>query len=123
MTSRPYKIGLASSLYHSEGALMLDPLPEDTKIRENSRRLTRTKTLDGGVVITDGGFSHGDRTLEIAVSSTSALWQILWAVFQSASWITLSTEEACFLAKMEDLRESRGQIIMKILISQNISEE
>jgi len=123
MTSRPYKIGLASRLHDSNGAVILDPLPEDTKLRENSRRLTRTKTLDGGVVITDSGFSHGDRTFEVAISSTSALWSSLWAIFQNSLWITVSSEEACFLAKMEDLKERNGKITMKILISETLTGE
>ncbi len=123
MTSKPFKIGLASRLYDSAGALMVDPLPEDTKIRENSRRLTRTKTLDGGVVISDGGFSHGDRTFDLAVSSTAALWTALWTLLQNSSWIIVSTDEACFLAKMEDLRESNGKIFLKILLSESLTDQ
>jgi len=123
MTSRPCKIGLASRLYDSAGALMVDPLPEDTQIRENTRRLTRTKTLDGGVVISDSGFSHGDRTFEVAVASTEILWSSLWAIFKNSSWITVSIEEGCFLAKMEDLKERNGKITMKILISETLTGE
>ncbi len=122
MTSRLYKIGLASRLYDSAGALMVDPLPEDTQIRENTRRLTRTKTLDGGVVITDSGFSHGDRTFDLVIASTPALWSVLWSLFQNSSWITVATEESCFLAKMEDLKERSGKITMKILVSEVLTE-
>ncbi|SEM55641.1 hypothetical protein SAMN04489760_1222 [Syntrophus gentianae] len=122
MTSRLYKIGLASRLYDSDGALIVDPLPEDTQIRENTRRLTRTKTLDGGVVITDSGFSHGDRTFDLAIASTPALWSFLWSLFQNSSWITVTTDEACFLAKMEDLKERNGKITMKILVSEVLTE-
>ena len=29
---------------------------------DGGRRVTRTETTDGGVVVQDGGFTHGDRT-------------------------------------------------------------
>lgn len=118
-----YKVGIASRLYLSDGAVMCQPRPEDTRLRENSRRTTRTKTLDGGVVVTDGGTSHGDRTFEIAVDSDATLWAALWAMFNIVSWVTVTTDEGCFLGVMDSLRDSDGKIIIKVLVSESLSEE
>ena len=37
--------------------------------REGNRRLTRTATLDGGAVITDGGVTHADRSFDFTSDS------------------------------------------------------
>lgn len=38
---------------------------------DQTRRVSRTATLDGGVAISDGGYAAGDRTLVVAVDSAS----------------------------------------------------
>lgn len=114
-------IGLASQLVDASGSFVLSVLP-DTKCRENTRRVQRRKTLDGGVVITDGGFAHGDRTLQLQIASTEVLWAALWAFFQTALIVTVAMEDGCYLAAMEDLSERNGIILITILLQEKISE-
>lgn|SRR5574343_198663 len=114
-------IGLASQLMNESGDFVLSVLP-NTQLRENTRRVQRRKTLDGGVVITDGGFAHGDRTLQVQIASTEALWAALWAFFQTALMVTVATEDGCYLAALEDMSERDGVIGIKILLQEIISE-
>jgi hypothetical protein len=116
-----YRIGVASRTYDLDGAVMLVPLPGDTAIRAGERRVTRTKTLDGGCVITDGGVSAGDRTFDVVVQSDRTLWGLLWALFQAAQWVTVTTEESCFLAKLQRISEQDGKISMNILIKEDLT--
>ena len=114
-------IGLASQLKMDDGAFVLTVLPE-TQTREGTRRLSRRKTLDGACVITDGGFAHGDRTLSIRIVSSETLWTQLWAFFQSVLTVTVSAEDGCFLASMEKITESNGEIFMSIMLKEKLSE-
>jgi len=116
-----YKIGLASRTYNADGAMIINPLPQYTNIRDKVRRVSRTKTLDGGVVITDGGVSAGDRTFDIAFASDDTKWGILQALFSNALWVTVSTDEACFLGKLEKIKEQDGKISMSVLIKQDLT--
>ena len=116
-----YKIGLASRTYNTDGAMIINPLPQDTNVRDQMRRVSRTKTLDGGVVITDGGVSAGDRTFDIALASDNTKWGILQALFNNALWVTVSTDEACFLAKINNIAEADGKIRINILIKEKLT--
>ena len=116
-----YKIGLASRTYDLDGAVMIAPIPGDTDIREQSRRTTRTKTLDGGCIITDGGVAAGDRTFTVAIPSDRAMWVVLSALFSASQWVTVSTDEACYLAKIERLKDQGDQISLSILIKEDLT--
>lgn len=50
--------------------LRLDPGASD--LRSWTRRLSRTATLDGGAVVTDGGFCQADRSLVLAIRDLTA---------------------------------------------------
>ena len=117
-----FGIGIASVTYDSAGNVFLLPLPDGTNIRGNARRLSRTKTLDGGVVFTDGGVRVGDRTIEISVSSTAELWTLIFHLFEVATWVTVATEEGCFLAKFSECREADGKIKITALVSSDLSK-
>jgi hypothetical protein len=117
-----YGIGIASQTYDADGAFILSPLA-DTSIRDMERRLTRTKTLDGGVVITDGGYSVGDRTLDIVVTSERELALSLAALLEDALWVIVSTEEGCYLAKFQELRDRDGKLTIRALIKEDLSQE
>lgn len=114
------KIGLASQLYNTDGDFILAVLPE-TQTREGLRRVTRRKTLDGGVVITDGGFAHGDRDLSIRIMSSEALWAKLWTFFQAVLTVTISTDDGCYVASLEKISENNGEIYLSIMLKEKIS--
>lgn len=52
--------------------LILNELASDSNTRSVERRVARSATLDGGAVIFDGGFSDGDRDLELQLRGPSA---------------------------------------------------
>ena len=116
-----HNIGIASALYLVDGAVMVTPLG-DSNIRTAERRVSRTKTLDGGVVITDSGFAHGDRTFIVALESTQSMWEALHDIFTITTLITVSTEEGCFSGAVESWKDYGDQISIKILIKEKISE-
>ena len=115
-------IGLASDLWMDEsGAFILKSLPE-TRTRSGERRLSRRKTLDGGVVITDGGFSEGDRSMSVQVTSTEDLWAALWYFFQNVNQVVISADGACYLGMLERVSEADGIVSLNMMIKEKISE-
>lgn len=118
-----FLIGIAARTYMASGGTMIKPLTDDTSLRDLERRVSRTKTLDGGCVITDGGVSAGDRTFTIAVESSKTLWDLLKGIFDDSTWVSVSTDEGCYLAKMQRLVEKSGKITMTILLSSDLTEE
>jgi len=55
-------ISITSKLFDLLGHLEIEPLPGESE-GGISRRVSRVATLNQGVAVNDGGFSHGDRTL------------------------------------------------------------
>lgn len=69
----------------------------DGYVQENTRRLSRSATLDGGCVITDGGLADSDRTLSFSASGvTPEDAARLWAFFKAGGLVNLATIEGFF---------------------------
>ena len=114
------KAGLSSTTYLADGGFILSPLP-DSDLRTADRRISRTRTLDGGIVLYDSGFSHGDRTLRINLSSSQTLWDRLWTLFQAATLVTLSLNDGCYRGAFAGIVEGDGRIPLRIMLKEKIS--
>jgi hypothetical protein len=55
-------VQIASKLFDPVGVLVIETL-SGTNDSPVSRRLSKVATLNGGVAVNDGGFSHGDREI------------------------------------------------------------
>ena len=113
-------IGIASSSYLADGAAILSVLPK-TDIRKGERRVSRTKTLDGGAVITDSGYADGDRTFTLEIESSLAMWQKLWAIFKAATLLTVTTDDGCFSAAASSIKDDGNVITIETLIKAKLS--
>lgn len=113
-------IGLASYSYLADGAVILHALPK-TNIRQGERRTSRTKTLDGSVVITDSGYADGDRTFTIEVKSSLAMWTKVWAIFKSSTLVTVTTDDGAFSAAVNTIKDDGNMIVIEILIKAKLS--
>jgi hypothetical protein len=67
-----------------------------SKIKEYTRRVSRTATLDGSSVITDSGYTDTDRTLEIRARITAAQESIITYLMETYSLLTVVTDEGCY---------------------------
>lgn len=113
-------IGLASYSYLADGAVILPALPK-TDIRKGERRTSRTKTLDGGVVITDSGYADGDRTFTIEVKSSLSMWNKVWAIFKSSTLITVTTDDGAFSGSANSIKDDGTMIVIEILLKAKLS--
>lgn len=114
-----YIIGIANDSQDENGNAVLKP--DEIRAYDGERRASRVKTLDGGVVVNDGGFAQGDRTITLAIPYTDFLRNLLWNLFQTASFIILTTEEGAFRSTFFGMSVSNGQINLTLWIREIIS--
>lgn len=91
-------IALATKTYDLDGFVALDLDGDREALIPRSRRATVTATLDGGVVVDDGGFAHGDREWEVRVRPSVEELEVLKNVVENYSTINVATKEGFFTA-------------------------
>ena len=114
-------ISITTTTFDLNGHLLLHP-DASSELKSNRRRVSRTATLDGGCSISDQGFSHSDRTLEIrkaGISQDDA--DRFWFIFRTYSLVYVSTDEGVFEAAIQDVALTEGNLKAKILIKEKIS--
>ena len=73
--------------------------------REGSRRLTRTATLDGRAVITDGGVTDADRSFDFTATQVPEdIRETLWAMFMGQDLVHLSCPEGVFAGYLQRVK-------------------
>jgi len=114
-------ISITVSSYDLLGHLCLNPEPS-SELKRNTRRVSRTATLDGGCSISDQGFSDADRTFTVSQKNISKnLASRIWYIFRTYSLVILSTEEGVFRGAIQDVDLTEGNLKAKILIKEKIS--
>lgn len=109
-------ISLSAPSYDLNGSVLLDPAGPDTDTYTMHRRVSRTATLDGGVVVTDYGFSHGDRILSVDLSTINeATRDKILAMLKSYQLITVSIPDGVFSASMESFGGSSQKLALWIV--------
>lgn len=89
----------------------------DSQTGQASARVSKTKTLDGGVVVLHNGFADGDRNLKISTSLSKVDADILWDIFTTQTFVTVAMNEGVFDAviKSVDISNSnKTRIIIEL---------
>jgi hypothetical protein len=113
-------LGISTIMADEAGAINLSVTLSPT-LRTGMRRVTRTKTLDGGCVIYDGGFSDSDRTWSIEADITKDNWDDLWAIHKSYSLVNLAVKEGFFSGCIETAVMDAGKVTLSILIKEKLT--
>ncbi|WP_301585021.1 hypothetical protein [Halomonas alkaliantarctica] len=109
-----YFIGLAARGYDPSGALLL-PHRDGSTLGDISRRVSRVRTLDGGVSVTNRGHSPGDRTITLSFSGMPhALVEQARRMVRLHSFVTVSTPDGCFIGVPSDYAERRNELTILI---------
>ena len=111
---------ITASQYY--GAVLLRANPGESRLREFPARVTRTATLDGGAVIYHGGYSDGDRTVDVqAVDMTTGEVAILENMAQNQTLLTLALGGDCFSGAISNLQTDNGNVSFTFLIKEKVS--
>lgn len=113
-------ISISTLTQNSSGSVVLHESPESS-FEDMSARISRTKTLDGGVTITHSGFSHGDRTFTILAEVTEAEADVLKTIHQTETMVWISCKEGFFSGVIDFLETDSGSLNMSILIKEKLS--
>jgi hypothetical protein len=91
-------------------------------VQENTRRLSRTATLDGGAVITDGGWSDADRNFEFMVKNVSEyIRDALWALFLRESQVHLACPEGVFAGYLQRIRIAGADVTVSFMVQEKLT--
>jgi hypothetical protein len=90
---------LASRTFDLASPILLALRPS-SELRTAQRRMSRIKTLDQDVVVVDGGFVDGDRTIRLRIYAPS-VQDVKALQSVSGSRLSVSTDEGCFEAIIE----------------------
>lgn len=83
--------------------------------------MSRTATLDGGVVITHSGFAHGDRTLRIKAVISQEQADALWVLHTTETLLIVAVKDGVFYCAIQDLQLDHGDCRITILIKEKLS--
>ncbi len=78
--------------------------------------MTRTQTLDGGVEIEDGGFTHGDRTFRVVVAASEAILVQLRFLVDTFPLLHCALAEGMFCTAPQSLSYVNGQATLLLLV-------
>ena len=90
--------------------------------REGNRRLSRTATLDGGAVITDGGVTDADRSMEFTTAQVREdAQEALWAMFQSEDLVYLSCPEGVFTGYLQRVKIATSGVSIGFMVFEKLT--
>lgn len=100
--------------------LELDRAKSDLETAE--RRVSTTKTLDGGVAIIDSGFADGDRRLKIVARNVGAVQAAaLKSLQRNNAILNLSMFDGVYLVALKSLSIKNGGASLTVYIKSKIS--
>jgi len=115
-------ISFSTVEYNPVGRLELEPDLSGSDYRSAGRRLSRSRTLDGGVVLDDAGFSDGDRIMEFQFKGVSAAdHETLQAMAEDYPLVKVGTEDGLFQGGLEQVRLYNGILYVRFLVSAKLS--
>lgn len=89
-----------------------------SKIRQFSRRVSRSATLDGDSIITDSGFTDTDRTLTLEGRVTEDQRDDLEYMIENYSLWNVVTKGECLSCSPKQLLVDNGQLKLTLLVAE-----
>jgi hypothetical protein len=110
-------IGLSKIVQEAGGAIIIH---KDSRadIKRAEARVSRTATLDLGVVIDHRGYSHGDRTFRVESEVNKADADFIWAMFKTELFVNIATSDGFFYGSISAVDIDRGQLTITLLIKE-----
>lgn len=113
-------VSICARVFDPDGSVLLDA-DARSELTGVSRRVSRTATLDGGVLVVDNGYAAGDQSLLVSapVSRTADVnLQRMAALYPE---ITVSHFDGCFLGVIERYAADQNTAKIRILIKEKLS--
>ena len=109
-------ISISAPIYDPLGVVRIQDAPA-SDIDAVRRRVNRQRTLDGGVVVNDGGFAHGDRDLRVTWRpKSSAEYAAVQRLVRLYPQLIVSTREGVFRCAPSTLESRSGEATLSLLV-------
>lgn len=107
--------------YHEAGSIICRRIRKSRDAADATRRVSRTATLDGGVVLIDSGYSEGDRTFELYAAGMKERWLAVKDLFLQQPLVYLSIDEGLYAGVIEKAQLQDGDLYIKFLPKEKIA--
>jgi hypothetical protein len=116
-------IGISTIEYSASGSRTLYVEPGlYEQMNTGTRRATRTKTLDGGAVVYDAGFSYADQTWSIKIRTDQRLTAFFFAwLVKTYGLIRITTEGGVYTAVPSSWAEENGVTKLEALVMERVA--
>lgn len=112
---------ISAPTFDLSGYVEIDALPEST-FHEAPRRVNRVKTLDGGAVINDGGFSDADRTITLRWQPVSETTEAaIERMLRLYSLVNVSTRGGVYSAAPDIYIPGPAESSLRLLVLEKLS--
>lgn len=113
-------IAISTITQNTSGAVVLHGFLKTD--RDNTGRVNRTATLDGGCVIDNQGFSDSDRTIAGSFEIDKTTGDLLWAIFEASPMVNLALDHGFYRAAFSSLKVDNGIADFSLLIQEALHE-
>jgi len=110
---------IAISKMTSGDSIIIDE-KNNSQLYDGSARVSRSKTLDGGVVVDHRGFVAGDRTIRVNCELTESEETTLRTLFENETLIHISTKDGFYSAAIERLSGDNGNVEISLMIKEAV---
>ena len=115
-------IAIATTVFDLDGSFVLTQRDATIVFGTQSRRSSKSKTLDGGVSVYDTGFSQGDREFRVSLNNpTEALVNQIATLMEQHSTFRIACTKGAFIAGLSSLDESSSGVTFNISIEEKVS--
>jgi hypothetical protein len=113
-------IGISTLTQNSSGHLVIHEKKSST-LNDMPARVSRTKTLDGGVYINHSGVADGDRTLNVIARLSETDRARLLNIHKTETFVRVATPDGVFQAAISSVRRQKADTVITILIKEKES--
>jgi hypothetical protein len=98
--------------YDEQGCVAIDLIDGGTSFFETARRRSRVKTLDGGTVTEDRGFSVQDYRFSLYFNASRDEYLNIKRIVETNSNVIICCESGVFLCSIEKLTGDNGKFTL-----------
>lgn len=110
-------IGIKNTI-QDPGSCLIIKSDKRSTIEESRARISRTPTLDLGVVIDNQGYVIGDRVIKIEASLNQSDSEKLWSLYKNNLYLLISTRDGIFYGSIYDMKINKGKLEMTFYVKE-----
>lgn len=105
----------------SNNSVMITNYKKDSKLTETPSRVSKTKTLDGGVVVVHSGYVELDRSFIVRATMNETDVVTLRSILASETFVMFAFDDGVYDAAITNFREKGGEVRMTVEPKEKLS--